>query len=354
MERCIYLKQSKIDLTYKSEEHIFPAGIGGIQKLPRGYVSDQFNTDIFSKIELDFMRNSIISLPRMFQGPGKRGNLSEKSATKSNITLMESTLPSEKAIHFGYIKLGKPYLIPQILFQESGLGRISLNPEDGEYSMQLNVFYDALNSFSGSYYEFFDDKFDEHELLLGYFNKKWYLGSRKKIQRNKLIDFVKEVSEQRPDANLEPEKNQAQQFVKQKIGFDINNYFRTCAKISFNFLASLKGQEFILHDRFDPLRNWIVGGGNNEFAFLIDRKTEGELFHNLSFPKESHKIIISKIPGNRLVANVSFYGSNFETGIYLCDDFYESFELEGLICDWLQRREIYLNDLILYLTRYDY
>jgi len=41
---CIY---------YTGREHIFPAGIGGMQKLPQGYVSDEFNNDT-SKLEQVF------------------------------------------------------------------------------------------------------------------------------------------------------------------------------------------------------------------------------------------------------------------------------------------------------------
>jgi hypothetical protein len=74
MRCCIYLKGTEPVLSFNSQEHIFPAGIGGIQMLPKGYVSDQFNNS-FSKIELDFMRNSLIALPRQFYGPGKRGSI---------------------------------------------------------------------------------------------------------------------------------------------------------------------------------------------------------------------------------------------------------------------------------------
>lgn len=65
MKYCIYLKKTEPEVTFSSEEHIFPAGIGGIQKLPLEYVSHDCN-NAFSSMELDFMRNSIMSLPRQF------------------------------------------------------------------------------------------------------------------------------------------------------------------------------------------------------------------------------------------------------------------------------------------------
>ena len=39
---CIYYN-NKDTLTYQGQEQIFPASIGGIEKLPLGYVSDQAN-----------------------------------------------------------------------------------------------------------------------------------------------------------------------------------------------------------------------------------------------------------------------------------------------------------------------
>lgn len=39
---CIYYGVSPL-LTYKNQEHVFPAGLGGNKKLPNDYVSDQAN-----------------------------------------------------------------------------------------------------------------------------------------------------------------------------------------------------------------------------------------------------------------------------------------------------------------------
>jgi len=48
---CIYYKDRK-NLHYAKQEHIVSAAIGGIKKLPKGYVSDEFNSGI-SKLEQD-------------------------------------------------------------------------------------------------------------------------------------------------------------------------------------------------------------------------------------------------------------------------------------------------------------
>lgn len=48
---CIYYKDRK-NLHYAKQEHIVSAAIGGIKKLPKGYVSNEFNSGI-SKLEQD-------------------------------------------------------------------------------------------------------------------------------------------------------------------------------------------------------------------------------------------------------------------------------------------------------------
>lgn len=73
MDKCIYLGKLAGELTYNSQEHLIPAGLGGILKLPKGFVSDQANNK-FSKYELCGLRKSLLTGNRMRHGPGKRGN----------------------------------------------------------------------------------------------------------------------------------------------------------------------------------------------------------------------------------------------------------------------------------------
>ena len=70
MTQCIYYKKSEQHLRFDKEEHVIPAGLGGIQKLQRGTVSDEAN-EKFSKLETVVLRNSFIGLNRMNNGPGK-------------------------------------------------------------------------------------------------------------------------------------------------------------------------------------------------------------------------------------------------------------------------------------------
>src|SRR6202012_3750045 len=86
--QCIYYI-TRTDLSFETAEHVFPAGLGGIMTLPKGYVSKEFNNDI-SQVELRFMRESLIALPRQILGPGKKGKAGIKHATKSAVHLIEN------------------------------------------------------------------------------------------------------------------------------------------------------------------------------------------------------------------------------------------------------------------------
>ena len=68
---CIYLGNDS-KLTYKSQEHIFLATVGGILKLPDKYVSDQINSYFYS-VESNLVTQSVFGLEKMFYGPGNRG-----------------------------------------------------------------------------------------------------------------------------------------------------------------------------------------------------------------------------------------------------------------------------------------
>lgn len=120
-----------------------------------------------------------------------------------------------------------------------------------------------------------------------------------------------------------------------------DDYFRCCAKIAFNALAHLKGQVLANYECFNPLRNWIVNGGDNEFVDLAPNlHTELKQI----FPEYAHYVLITKA-GRRLIADVCFY-NYFHHTIYLTDDFPEAWHLEGFVCDWQMRKEYEFHEFL--------
>ncbi|MGJ1327465.1 hypothetical protein [Sphingobacterium multivorum] len=334
---CIYFKD-KENLHYTSGEHIFPAGIGGIKKLPKEYVSLEFN-NMISKVEQEFQRSSILALPRQFVGPGKRGSLNITKETKSKISVFRHQ-SDETVFSLGYISKGKPFEIPHII----------LNKSTGEYAVSIehsSMINSDLKSFAENIRNALklktrlikSDKLDEHTVLLGIKsgieeNYDCFIatqnGEINVFNENTLAAIATELE------NLKefPQSESIHVVVHQsaKIGTD---FYRCSAKIALNFLASFKGKKFVLDNRFDPVRNWIVNDGENNFAqFAESLPVE---FKNI-FPDESHQVFIHK-KNNTLVAHVCYY-NHFRSVIILSENFIEPFQPQGFICDWKSQREI--------------
>ena len=318
MKFCIYLKQTEPEVSFLSEEHIFPAGIGGIQKLPLEYVSHDCNNS-FSAMELTFMRNSLIALPRQFYGPGKRGNLNPKNATKSTVSLMIGN-NDPNSIEFGYICLGKPYSIPQLKININGKCQFISDSSFGDVNKQTADFIKNLEKFDGKYTLHEDERLSEDEFIIGYQDGKWYVALSNKDLEKQISSFIDKILSQKPFENQTPQFGKIQPTVQQTIQFD-DTYFRVCAKIIFNYLAFAKGQNFVLRSCFDPLRDWIVRGGENNFAGLLGR----ELNLPIPIPELAHKLIILQ-NGKSLNGFISFYGDGFGTQVNLCEDFEGYFE----------------------------
>lgn len=344
-KQCIYLKGTEPELTFKSQEHIFPAGIGGIQKLPQEYVSHNAN-NAFSALELGFMRNSVIMLPRQFYGPGKRGNLSPKNATKSNVSLMVG-VSDPTSIAFGYLSLGKPYRIAQVKINVSvGECHLMFDQSSGDASTQITNFTSQLGKYDNKYSLYEDERFAEDEFVLGLHDNKWYLGLSNPSLITEIQGCIKRLLEQTPFDNQTPQYGKSQTRVNQTIRMD-EAYFRVCAKIVFNYLAFVKGQDFVLREEFNPIRNWIVNGGEELFATLLEKKTNNKsIFDPMLFPEKAHKLMILQ-EGSHLMAYISFYGYGFETTVHLSDNFQEPFEVEGFICNWEDRKEYSLKEFLI-------
>ncbi|WP_066302082.1 hypothetical protein [Bacillus sp. FJAT-29937] len=339
MKFCIYFKKTEPEVSFSSEEHIFPAGIGGIQKLPMEYVSHNCNNG-FSGMELSFMRNSLIALPRQFVGPGKRGNLNPMNATQGPISLMKG-LASPNSIELGYLSLGIPYSISQIKIDINGTLQFISDRSFGDANRQTSEFIKNLGKYNGRYTLFEDKRLSQNELILGLHNGKWYVALSNKDLETKIDNYVQKLIEQNPFDNFTPNYNSEQTRVHQTLQFD-DSYFRVCAKIIFNYLAFVKGQQFVLQECFDPLRDWIVNGGENNFAKLTGEATT---FSNIPFPDQAHKLFITQVR-KTLFGQISFYGDAFETVVKLCDNIEGPFNIEGFICDWQNRQEFSFVDFL--------
>lgn len=358
---CIYTKQLHDDSEIKSGDHIMLAALGGIKKLPKSYVSHDAN-NYLSKLEKHFTRDSIISLIRQFEGPGKRGKLNPKNASKSKVAVMISDTESDddKKYKLGYLELGKPYVINHFIFNLDSINKTNistlLNPtqlKDYDDPQEiLFLFVDKAKTMK-EYILIVDSVLPHDIALFGELDNKWFLAVTNKSQEVLALKYIKLIQESNSTTVKTSQKNSNQVRTHQTVSFDINVTFRAIAKMVFNLLAFEKGQDFILDSRFDSLRNWIyTGEGENKFVNLIESNNVMKQRFGPLYPERAHYIFISQID-NKLIGSIGFYGATFSFSVILTDLApYEILFTEpiGLICDWKNRTEYSLKEYVLMIT----
>jgi hypothetical protein len=338
---CIYLV-NQLGLLYNSAEHIIPAGLGGIQKLPAEYVSAEFNNKS-SALELTFMRSSLIALPRQILGPGKRGSQAASRATKSRVTVF-SQQPREQGFSLGYIQLGVPVEIPHISFdRQNGAYTIGIAKEATEKDIQ--EFKRKLLNFDEKHVRLIKHESLGTTVLLGVqagmeSSIDYYIASQDGINHPFTADLVAEFAVQIIDKSTFIDTDRYHVRTHQSATIN-DGYFRCCAKIAFNALAHLKGHALATHECFNSFKHWIINGGKNNFVELAPNLHTN---NKQIFPEYAHYILITKV-GKRLIADVCFY-NHFHHTVYLTDDFPDAWHLEGFVCDWQIKKEYELYEFL--------
>jgi len=345
---CIYYKE--IDtLTYTAGEHIFPAALGGIQKLSKDFVSSEFNNAI-SGLELDFIRNSFVAVARQVEGPGKKGKLSDRYATKSTVSVIESAA-DKTILALGYIKKGKLYEIPQVL----------LNTDTAKFAISFDStavtdIAKAIADFKGkcSEAELLKIKIIDSELLpmnqiiLGIddsveTNFNCFFAKHPSATTRLSVEKIKAIGNALQYDGTEPQRKKYMPRSTGQIKFSVD-FFRIYGKIAFNFLAFLKGQEFVMATAFDQVRNWIANGGANKFAALNTANFNPLKEMKIELPESCHHVLIYKIE-NRLFATIHLYEA-LSVDIELDPNYTGKFSTDGFICDWKNRKEYKLFEYI--------
>ena len=296
---CIYYGDSPL-LTYKNQEHVFPAGLGGNTKLPVGFVSDQANK-LFSPMELKLMRSSLISFARMMFGPGDRGSLQPHKASKS---LVNVGIQDDNKIVLNYTALGKPYDIPQVHLCASE-AILTLPNENGETSQKISTFIDALRKFSGQFVFLPNDIVDDDEMIIGFFEGKYYVstsGLRPAVES--IQKKIKYFLEHFFFFYFQEEEHQVQQNYRLVENTQIGRMY---AKVAMNTLALLKGKEYAMHKNFDNIRKWILTGKSQVDFDCSPRVFPNGINHiEKIFPDGAHWCLFFNI-GTTLGSVVCFY-----------------------------------------------
>jgi hypothetical protein len=344
---CIYYGDLP-DLTYEGEDHIFSAAIGGVAKLPQGFVSDQFNHDM-SKIELDLFRDGLPGLSRIIYGPGKRGSLSPLKQTKSKISLMSGGKEG-RVYSLGFVMTGIAYEIPQV--------HLTLDPPHIAFSYDPNftagVSGEVLDSFRHDCFNMsemqcrtiIDNNLKDGDIVLGIAKNveqryscflaksgETHFGYHQENMR-RVGELLQAHQPPIPDSYLPTFHSQL------KINGD---QLRVFGKIAFNALAHLTSEEFAQRAEFDGVRNWITNGG----GWMAKYDTGIINYFQLSpvkFPDKAHYVMLNG-DGKNLYASIVLYG-NIGVSMLLKDQLTERFALDGLACDWQNKKEISLFEVI--------
>lgn len=367
--RCIYTGVDESKATFKQVEHIFPKCIGGVNCLPKGWVSDNVNAS-FSKLELVFGRmNPLVAVHRMFLPPTGR----KKHQNRDRIGIFQS-MDDDFRFELGYIRNAVPYPLCQIVitadFSVKGTGtipvRVVLPPSEAEpYTSQIEKLQDSFRNYSGSPHCIKDERLPPHTYLLGCKDKRWFLGISKeenpeevKPHLQKLVEHIlanEAITVLSDIGNVAYEAHQ----VEVAFSFDTNylDLLRVYAKIAVNCLAALKGPNLACSEGLDGIKQAILTGekieqyvwkeeGPNPILDTLrafpERLNLGERCHSTTFLQKK----------GCLYGIISLYGLGNPVMVEL-GRIEKLIGVDAYICDWENHVDYTMTDCIKKICQYN-
>lgn len=332
---CIYYG-NLTELTYKSREHVLPAALGCCTKLESGVVSDQAN-EFFSPIERDVLEHSLIQMPRIINGPGKRGKLTEKYATTSEVSVI--TLNGKNSL--GYMKGTEGYILSQFIVDENN--KIQFHWQPNEEIDVHNEIEQLKNHICSMEEKYVPVKMPSNDncVYITYFKNKLHIGFHDiELLSESKIEEIKDLF----SANI-VQGRQSTSYGQLSATIDIKHDFKkvciVAIKSALNTLAYLKGAMYItqstnfnnivevLMSEGDEVLNYVKGIAFDDVELLRQR---------LYLDKEQLACVVTE-KGNRIKAWFLVYEHGFE--ITLCDTCTVPCDilLDGIVCDWRNRKD---------------
>jgi len=355
MNQCIYL--CKENLRFEKKEHVFPAAYGGINVLPKGYVSDEIN-ELFSKYELKIIRKSFHLAPkRIMNGPGKRGKFNIKKVKTPEILVLKDE--TAEIYRLGFIYVGENYFISQFMMifddsentYESSFFSTFFREENAHQDIldfQIELYKFLINGSRDYTLVNLPFTTDAHFINIGTYNHKWFVCTSHKfvnvdnlaiLTLPDLVEKIKNTKKEKSKITIVKKFNSRHSYE-----VDINiNFLFIYYKTVFNALAFFKGHTYILENKFDKLRKQVL--------YLLENEIDIDNYQHLiphineliiKFSNKCHYVIFKSI-NNILFAFISFY-SEIPLVIKLCESDSNVIVPFGLICDWLNRKEYSLED----------
>lgn len=349
MRKCIYTQKDETNATFTSAEHIFPRCIGGVEKLDKDWVCDEFNQTM-SKYEQAFAQEYLpILLSRMIFGTKGRKN----HHGQAGVSFLISQETGQ--VTLGYIKEGNPIIIPQVI--------VEIPPFNGKPTGEMHVvntqpeearkLFQTLANYKGKFRVLKNaDETLKGKMLIGYIQKQAYLGVFEQVDENTAVNCAKKLQILFKDMLSQDISNAPVNSLEELVNyhkiaqFCICDIMRVHAKIVFNVLAHLKGQSFALRPEFNGITNAIATGKDiSKYVSLPNIQFSMNVSDRL-FSHEEHFVCLTRV-FNCLVGVVTLYGSTPSYQVILSNHWTEPFEPYGHICDWRNRKEYSLGEYFL-------
>lgn len=360
---CIYCKKSNDEVTFNSRDHIIPKGLGGKRRLDKGYVCDTCNNNLLSTLEQFMLRDSILSIPRMFLGPGSEGRMPNKRNDVGKIVLMKPT--NQDIYELGVMVNTKPILIDQMLIQltENSLSkkgskifcklRTSLDENEGKEIAFMQNFFHAMSQYKNKEIKLFFKEIPINDYILAIHRGKYIVACNPDGNVELVKEFIGKVnlSNSIESEKIEPEKRKSNTEVI--TGAQVNNKLeRGLMKICINLIAKEKGHDEILSSKFNQAREFVTLGAGENLVHLLGEDNKPTLGHYLfQFPEEAHQIFILNT-SNGLYGFVAFYGKAMRFSIKICGDIDTQYNSPiGILCDWRNGKETLLSEYFITLSR---
>lgn len=342
---CIYYKEA---LLCTSQEHVIPAALGGIAKLPLGTVSDKANRE-FSPIELSVLRKSFLAMNRENVGPGKRGSLNVQKVKTPNVRVLQDYEGSSDNYKLGFVFAGQTYMIPQLVMDfddaTNSYCPLFLTTQLGnEGHTELIAFRERLVCFLSNPHRKFvllNMPFEttKHFIVIGEFQGKWFAATSHKIINMDMLAILTLNDIKSIKLGVMPRKtiSNIQQHYQWDFPVDTNAYCFFYLKTAFNACAYFIGAK-ILESNFDTIRHSILyhtdcGNYFDNFNLSTERKKTFELI-----PDKGHYVIIEST-SDGILAYVGFYAEHVCAKIRLSKVPIDCYFTKMFLCDWQQRKE---------------
>lgn len=332
---CIYYG-NLTELTYKSREHVLPAALGCCTKLESGVVSDQAN-EFFSPIERDVLEHSLIQIPRIINGPGKRGKLTEKYATTSEVSVI--TLDGKNGL--GYMKGTEGYILSQFIVDENNKIQFHWQPnEEIDVHNEIEQLKNHICSMEEKYVPVKMPS-DDNCVYITYFKNKLHIGFHDiELLSDRKIEEIKDLF----SANTVQGRQSTscgQLSATIEVKHDFKKVCIVAIKSALNTLAYLKGAMYITQSTdFKNIVDVLMSEGDEVLNYVKGIAFDGVelLRQRLYLDKEQLACVLTE-EGNRIKAWFLVYEHGFE--ITLCDTCTVPCDilLDGIVCDWRNRKD---------------